>query len=174
MAHHTDEMDRAVLPDVPFPRGAGILLGLGLGGFFDGVVLHQILQWHHMLSDGGFPPNTLRNLEINVLADGLFHATTYVFTAAGLFLLWQTSRRAHLRWSAKLLFGSILMGFGIFNLVEGLVDHQLLGIHHVNELVDPAYWIWWDLGFLAWGALMLWFGRKLYADGRRESDGAAP
>jgi uncharacterized membrane protein len=31
--------------------GAGsVLLGLGLGGFFDGIVLHQILQWHHMLS----------------------------------------------------------------------------------------------------------------------------
>jgi hypothetical protein len=29
---------------------AGILLDLGLGGFFDGIVLHQILQWHHMAS----------------------------------------------------------------------------------------------------------------------------
>jgi uncharacterized membrane protein len=28
-----------------------LLLGIGLGGFFDGIVLHQILQWHHMLSD---------------------------------------------------------------------------------------------------------------------------
>ncbi|TIP73091.1 MAG: DUF2243 domain-containing protein, partial [Mesorhizobium sp.] len=31
-----------------FPTSAGILLGLGLGGFFDGIVLHQLLQWHHM------------------------------------------------------------------------------------------------------------------------------
>jgi uncharacterized membrane protein len=30
-----------------FPTAAGIFLGLGLGGFFDGIVLHQILQWHH-------------------------------------------------------------------------------------------------------------------------------
>ncbi|MGZ5240675.1 MAG: DUF2243 domain-containing protein, partial [Caldimonas sp.] len=28
-----------------FPAAAGILFGLGLGGFFDGIVLHQILQW---------------------------------------------------------------------------------------------------------------------------------
>ncbi len=25
------------------------ILGLGLGGFFDGIVLHQILQWHHLI-----------------------------------------------------------------------------------------------------------------------------
>ena len=31
-----------------FPRTGGVLLGLG--GFFDGVVFHQLLQWHHMLS----------------------------------------------------------------------------------------------------------------------------
>jgi uncharacterized membrane protein len=27
----------------------------------------------------------------------------------------------------------------------------LLGIHHVNETVAPAQWIWWGLGFLIWG-----------------------
>ena len=32
------------------PKAAGFLLGLGLGGFFDGIVLHQLLQWHHMAS----------------------------------------------------------------------------------------------------------------------------
>jgi uncharacterized membrane protein len=37
------------------PTGAGIWFGLGLGGFFDGIVLHQILQWHHMLTIAGFP-----------------------------------------------------------------------------------------------------------------------
>lgn len=30
---------------------AGIVLGLGQGGFFDGIVLHQILQWHHMFTN---------------------------------------------------------------------------------------------------------------------------
>ena len=28
---------------------AGVLLGLGLGGFFDGVVFHQLLGWHHLI-----------------------------------------------------------------------------------------------------------------------------
>jgi uncharacterized membrane protein len=25
-------------------------MGIGFGGFIEGIVLHQILQWHHMLS----------------------------------------------------------------------------------------------------------------------------
>ena len=34
----------------------GLLLGIGLGGFVDGILLHQILQWHHMLtSEGSYP-----------------------------------------------------------------------------------------------------------------------
>ena len=47
------------------------------------------------------------------------------------------------------------MGFGLFNLVYGVIDHQILGIHHVNETVPPAQWLYWDIGFLVWGALML-------------------
>ena len=79
-------------PEQPFPRGAGILLGLGLGGFFDGIVFHQILQWHHLLTCAGFPADSLRNLEINTLADGLFHASTYVFVVLGLVI---AVRRRH-------------------------------------------------------------------------------
>ncbi len=31
-------------------RLPGIVLGVGLGGFVDGILLHQLLQWHHMLT----------------------------------------------------------------------------------------------------------------------------
>jgi uncharacterized membrane protein len=142
-------------PSPRFPTGAGILLGLGLGGFFDGIVLHQLLQWHHMLTSAGFPADSLHNLQVNTLADGLFHASTYIFVVWGLSWLWRASRRPHFLWSAPLLFATVLMGFGIFNVVEGLVDHHLLGIHHVNETVPRGQWIYWDLGFLLWGAAML-------------------
>jgi Predicted membrane protein (DUF2243) len=55
-------------------RNAGILLGVGFGGFFDGIVLHQILQWHHLLtSTGDHPATTVAGLEDNTLADGFFH-----------------------------------------------------------------------------------------------------
>ena len=87
--------------------------------------------------------------------DGIFHSTTYLFVTTGLFLLWRASQRPHFYWSAKLLIGTMLMGFGAFNVVEGLVDHHLLGIHHVNELVDARYRIYWDIGFILWGAAML-------------------
>ena len=59
------------------------------------------------------------------------------------------------RGARKLLVGALLMGFGLFNLVEGTVSHQILGIHHVNETAPREQWIYWDMGFLAWGAAML-------------------
>ena len=129
---------------------AGVFLGIGLGGFFDGIVLHQILQWHHLVSET-HPVNTLDNFELNTLLDGIFHAFTYICTAIGVYLLWRVQRQNG-RLSGWVLIGAMLMGWGGFNLVEGIVDHHLLQIHHVrpgdNELL-------WDIGFLIWGALML-------------------
>lgn len=148
-----------------FPLSAGILFGLGLGGFFDGIVLHQILQWHHMATSAGFPADTVAGLQWNTLFDGLFHAATYIFVAAGLAVLWRHARRRHIRWDTRLLAGSLLMGFGIFNLVEGLVNHQLLGLHHVNETVPRSQWWAWDVGFLLWGAAMLVGGWAIWRRG---------
>jgi uncharacterized membrane protein len=150
-----------------FPIAAGILFGLGLGGFFDGIVLHQLLQWHHMLSSW-YPVNTMENLELNTLWDGIFHATTYLFVLSGLFILWRSAHRRHLAWSNKLLLGTLLLGFGIFNCIEGLIDHHLLGVHHVNERVPRSQWIYWDLGFLVWGAAMLAGGWAITRSGLRE------
>jgi uncharacterized membrane protein len=155
-------------------KWAGFLLGIGLGGFFDGIVLHQILQWHHMLSSqGDYPVTTVAGLEVNTLWDGLFHAATYVATAVGLALLWSASRRPHPPWSTKLMVGLFLLGWGMFNVIEGLVDHHLLGIHHVNETAPADQRIWWDLGFLTWGAAMLVIGWLLARAGERESIAAA-
>jgi uncharacterized membrane protein len=91
-----------------FPTSAGILLGMGLGGFFDGIVLHQILQWHHLLTSAGYPPDSVENLKVNTLWDGLFHASTYIFTVLGLWILWRYSRTNHFQWSGKLLLGAPL------------------------------------------------------------------
>jgi uncharacterized membrane protein len=152
-----------------FPVSAGVLFGLGLGGFFDGIVFHQVLQWHHMLTSAGHPPDSVENLKLNTLWDGLFHASTYIFIVAGLAVLWRSAHRRHLCWSTKLLVGTMLIGFGAFNLVEGIVDHQLLGIHHVNETVAREDWIYWDVGFLNWGAAMLVVGWYLVNQGQRET-----
>jgi uncharacterized membrane protein len=154
-----------------FPIFAGIMLGIGLGGFFDGILLHQILQWHHMITSAGYPADSLHNLELNTLLDGLFHAGTYLATAIGGLILWQSSRKPHDCWSARLLPATMLMGFGAFNLVEGTVNHQLLGLHHVNETVPRDQWIFWDLGFLIWGAAMLVGGWSMFQHGRKQGQG---
>jgi uncharacterized membrane protein len=136
------------------PRAPGILIGIGLGGFVDGIVLHQILQWHHLLSsEGDYPTTTVAGLKDNTLADGLFHAATWVAVAVGIWILWR--RAAHWRWaiSGRAFLGWVLVGWGVFNLVEGLVDHQILGIHHVRE--GAGHQTAYDLGFLAFAALLI-------------------
>jgi uncharacterized membrane protein len=153
-------MARATTETARFPLAGGLMLGLGLGGFVDGILFHQILQWHHMVTGAGFPDTSLSNLEFNTLLDGLFHAGTWVLTLGGLLLLWLGAQRG--RWGFRPLIGALLMGFGLFNLSEGTLNHLLLGIHHVNETVPPDRWLWWDLGFLVWGAVMLAAGYGLY------------
>lgn len=150
-----------------FPISAGILLGLGLGGFSDGIVLHQILQWHHMATSAGYPADSVENLKFNTLLDGFFHAATWLFTLAGLFILWRKARHPHVDWNAKYLCGTFLIGFGLFNLVEGTINHQILGLHHVNETAPPEQWIYWDIGFLVWGAAMLIAGWLMLRSARR-------
>jgi uncharacterized membrane protein len=133
---------------------AGIVLGIGLGGFFDGVVLHQILQWHHMLSSVR-PLTTVSNMDLNMVWDGLFHAFDWVMTVAGIALLWKAGGRDDVPWSSNIFVGSLLMGAGLFNMVEGVIDHQILGIHHVKP---GPHQLAWDLGFLALGALLFLVG----------------
>jgi uncharacterized membrane protein len=136
---------------------AGVVLGIGLGAFIDGILLHQVLQWHDMGSSAN-PPTSLDAIELNVLWDGLFHAVAWVATFVGLLLLWRAGRQASTAWSARSLFGALLAGWGTFNLLEGIVNHQILGIHHVNETVPQEQWMYWDLGFLGLSALLLLIG----------------
>ncbi|MBP2312853.1 DUF2243 domain-containing protein [Azospirillum soli] len=145
-------------PDLP-PSGrltwAGVWLGLSLGGFFDGIMLHQVLQWHHMLTS--VPDPAVRDdITLNTFADGLFHVACWLFLVIGLWVLWRARGEfGALHW-ARTFVGGILIGAGAFNLIEGLVNHQILGIHHVrtgspNELL-------WDLGFLASGVVLIGVG----------------
>jgi uncharacterized membrane protein len=154
-----------------FPMSAGILLGLGLGAFFDGIVFHQLLQWHHMLS-GWYPLNSIDNIRLNTTWDGIFHSAAYVLVLAGLYKLWQQARGSGLRWSGRRCVGTILLGWGIFNLVEGVIDHEILGMHRVNETVPDAQRIFWDIGFLLWGAAMIVVGAAMARADAQEGDHA--
>jgi uncharacterized membrane protein len=73
-----------------------------------------------------------------------------------------------------MLAGSMLMGFGLFNVVEGIIDHHVLQIHHVNETVPMEQWLVWDLAFLAWGAAMLAGGWWLLRSGRHRTERRKP
>ena len=148
-------------------RAPLVLCGIGFGGFFDGIVFHQIFQLHHMLSNAGDdrigldvdPVTTVAGLELNTLWDGLFHAFTYVVLLAGVFWLWsrwQAAPAARPPW--RLLIGGLLAGWGTFNVVEGLVNHHLLAIHHV---VEGDHSTIFDLVFLAVGLVMIATGARL-------------
>ena len=149
--------------DRPFIQ-AGIVLGVGLGGFVDGIVLHQILQWHHMLTSAGYPATSIGNMEVNMVADGLFDATTWVITVIGLVLLWRAKIQDE-QPPMRIFVGSIAIGWGLFNLVEGIIDHHILGIHHVRS---GPHQLVWDLAFLAFGAVLVIMGWILVRGGKRK------
>jgi uncharacterized membrane protein len=140
-------------------RAPGMLIGIGLGSFADGIVLHQILQWHHVLtSEGSYPATTVAGLETNTLWDGVFHGVSWIATAAGVYLLWRRTGRWRWAISGRAFSGWLLVGWGLFNLVEGIVDHHILTIHHVRSGDNQTAW---DLAFLALGALLVIGGWRL-------------
>jgi uncharacterized membrane protein len=142
----------------------GILLGLGLGGFVDGIALHQIAQWHNMGS-ARLPPVTMEAMRQNMTWDGWFHAVTLVLTVAGVYALLGDARRGTRLPDGRAFTGLLLLGWGLFNLVEGIVDHHLLALHHVRDLPVhvPLYdWLFLGVG----GAGLIALGWAMSRDGR--------
>ncbi len=144
---------------------AGVLMGAGLGGFVDGIVLHQMLQWHNMLS-ARVSASTLVGAKINMFWDGVFHAGVWMLTVIGLAMLFHAGTRRDVVWSGRVFFGSLLCGYGLFNLIEGLIDHEILGLHHVYEYT-PNH-LPWDMAFLLFGALLVLLGSGLIRAGRSD------
>ncbi|HEX2217189.1 MAG TPA: DUF2243 domain-containing protein [Gemmatimonadales bacterium] len=134
---------------------AGIILGIGLGGFVDGILLHQIVHWHNMGS-AVVPPTTLESLQLNMTWDGLFHAGVWLITLLGVYLLLGDARRGARLPAAGPFTGLLLLGWGIFNLIEGLVDHHFLDLHHVRDLpVHVPLYDWLFLGVGGLGLILL-------------------
>ncbi|ACI99139.1 DUF2243 domain-containing protein [Rhodospirillum centenum] len=120
---------------------AGGLLGFALGGFFDGILLHQILQWHHLLS--ALEGAAFADLRVQVLADGLFHAAMYVIAGVGLWLLWRQRARFSRPGADRVLAGAALVGFGVWHLTDAVLFHWTLGFHRIR--MDTASPLAWDL-----------------------------
>ena len=119
----------------------GVTLGFALGGFFDGILLHQILQWHHLFS---LVPG-MDDLRLQVLWDGYFHLLMYVVAIVGLAGLWRAQRRGAMHWGRPLA-GAMLAGFGSWHAIDALLSHWLLGIHRIR--VDSPDPLLWDLVWL--------------------------
>jgi uncharacterized membrane protein len=142
---------RTSLSPVPLTSAATVL-GIGLGGFIDGIALHQILQWHEMLSFR-MPPTTVLAKTVNMFWDGVFHAFCLIVVVIGVIMLWKLLRRQDIDRSGNLLGGGFLLGWGLFNIVEGVIDHHLLKLHNVKEISsNPEAWNW---GFLGLSVVML-------------------
>jgi uncharacterized membrane protein len=154
-----DESER--LPSGLRPVAPLLLTGFGLGAFLDGIVLHQVLQWHHLVV-ARVPADDLAGLESNVLWDGVFHLVSWAVVVAG--LLWTARSRAALRpvpWRA--LLGALLVGWGAFNITDQVVFHLVLGAHHIRMVEDYQVYDW---SYTAIGALLVAGGTALRRSAR--------
>ena len=137
--------------------GAGALFGVGIAGFVDETVFHQLLHWHHFW-DGG-------SADAGLVSDGLFHAASWICLVAGLFWFADQRRRAPIvmrDWAA-----GILLGAGGFQLYDGLVQHLIFHLHQIRYGVNVLpYNVAWNV--LA-GVLLVIGGILL----RRRSSGIA-
>jgi uncharacterized membrane protein len=143
----------------------GVVLGIGLGGFIDGIALHQIAHWHNMAS-AVLPPVTMDAMRENMRWDGVFHAVTWLVTLAGVYLLLADARSGARLPRVSQFTGQLLLGWGAFNLVEGLIDHHLLGLHHVRDLPQhvPLYdWIFLAVAGVGFIALGWWLSQPRHA-----------
>ncbi|MCM3123633.1 MULTISPECIES: DUF2243 domain-containing protein [Bacillaceae] len=138
------------------------ILGFGFMGAMDGIIFHQLLQWHSVVTDTTRPGQ--------IASDGIFHFGVTVALVIGGILLWLAGRPSEVSRGVNRLVGGFLTGAGIFNLVEGLINHHLLKIHRVKP-GDPNA-LFYDISFLALGLLLVIAGeairRKRPANGKVE------
>jgi uncharacterized membrane protein len=140
---------------LPTSKRAGIMLGLGLGGLVDGILLHQIVQWHNMGSAVA-PPTTMEAMRDNMRWDGFFHAVVALLILIGVYWLLRDARRGFPLPGTRAFTGLLMLGWGLFNLVEGIIDHHLLGLHHVRDLpVHVRLYDWLFLGICGVGFILL-------------------
>jgi uncharacterized membrane protein len=87
----------------------------------------------------------------NMVWDGLFHAATLILTLIGVLMLWSDGVAGVSPRHISVLIGQMIWGWGLFNLVEGVIDHHLLNIHHVRDM--PLHVPTYDWVFLAVGCV---------------------
>ena len=114
-------------------RNAAILLGAGLGGLLDGIVLYEAAQW--------------------------LHGAAWLVTLAGVLGLWNGLRGPGRLPATRTLLGYMLVGWGGVKLVEGIVNHHLLALQHVRDLLPHV--VFYDWAFIALSGALILLGLAL-------------
>ncbi len=138
---------------------AGLLIGLGIGGSIDGSAFHQLVQYH-----AGGTPDALVGVKTDPLWDSLLHGFTWLAMLLGLGLLWRVTRRHAAPLRASTFIGSLLLGWGLFNGIEGAIDLHLLQTHHAHPVTAQLLW---DGGLVTSAMILLLAGTLTVAFGRR-------
>ena len=118
-----------------------VVFGFGLSGLVDVLFLHHVLQLHHLVSNV-YDPSTLSGLRMNILADGLFSLTMLAVAGVGAGLVWAAERRAAAPRRVKPRAGATVLGVGLFDLFDVVVNHTLFGLHHATHgpgFYDPHW-----------------------------------
>lgn len=123
-------------------------LGLGLLGAIDGIVFHQLLQWHHMVDH--------HNIHFEIMTDGWFTVFFSVLLLWGGVRLFRDARKNQLGTSWRTFIGGVLVGGGTFNLIEGIINHHILQVHRVRPAAENP--LLYDLGFLLVGLILIIIG----------------
>lgn len=139
-----------------FAVAAGAL-GFALGGFFDGILLHQILQWHHLLSG---LPQAADDLRLLVMTDGFFHLAMYAVAAFGLAWLWRARSGLDAPGAGSSMVASVMIGFGAWHVTDAVLSHWLLGIHRIRMESDVP--LAWDILWLVvFGLIPIMLGFRI-------------
>lgn len=97
---------------------------------------------------------------MQLLANGLFHLLMYAVLAAGLALLCKARRDFARDGAGRYLLATTLLGFGAFNVLDSVVFHWILQIHHIR--MDAANPLLWDAAwFVVFGVLLVLLGWRM-------------
>jgi uncharacterized membrane protein len=127
---------------------SAFILGLGLLGAIDGIVFHQLLQWHHMIDH--------HNINFEIVTDGWFTTLFSVLLFWGGIKIFRNAAMDQLGRRWQTFIGGILVGGGTFNLLEGIINHHILLVHRVRPSAENP--LLYDLGFLAVGVILIMVG----------------
>lgn len=134
---------------------SGLLFGLGLIGFIDETIFHQLLHWHHFYDKS--------TTQIGLISDGLFHAFSWFATIGSLFMFAHLRRLNALR--LKRWIGGVFLGSGSFQLYDGTVQHKIMRLHQIRYTNNVIFYdVIWNIGAI----ILLLVGIFLTLQSRKE------